>query len=105
MSDDAKTRQDTADGICMQCNSNFGYHRPDCPRHPKKGKNWSCPNCCGWNRWHTHGCPTKGYLTAATSKAGSDDAPDTQRAVPVIDMCCGGTCVRSLCQFHGPQKS
>lgn len=34
----------------------------------------------------------------------SDASPATERSADApSEMCCGGTCVRAVCKFHGPQ--
>lgn len=88
----------TTFGICLTCHASSGFHSALCPHKPKRGnKACSDPACSGWNGWHSPSCTTKGYQVAAAE-------PETKRAVPAVqepEMCCGGTCVRAVCMFHG----
>jgi hypothetical protein len=58
-----------------------------------------CHECEGLNGHHWNGCRTRGYFAVGPHSA----APDTQRAPSneSLEMCCGGTCVRALCPYHG----
>jgi hypothetical protein len=49
---------------------------------------------------HASYCTHKGYLTASAPAAPPPAAP---AASVLPEMCCGGTCVRAVCEYHGPK--
>lgn len=47
------------------------------------------------------------HKVRTTMRVHAAGAPDTQLSAdpaPPAEMCCGGTCVRAVCTFHGPQS-
>lgn len=69
-------------------------------------KRTKCHECWGLNGHHWNGCKTRGY--AAVGPHPNAPAPEEQSTVDptaLLEMCCGGTCVRAVCPYHGPSTA
>lgn len=65
-----------------------------------------CSECWGSNGNHYRHCATRGYSAVGPHP----DAPPVESAPSApapaeIEMCCGGTCVRAACAYHGPSTA
>jgi hypothetical protein len=85
---------------CTECFDDRYSHTPACSKYNrKKGHNVRCNGCKWWNGHHEPSCRTKGYLTASAPAAPVVVRGDISvNALP--EMCCGGTCVRAVCEYH-----
>jgi hypothetical protein len=86
-------------GDCVECIGCKGWHSTACSKYPCPGKaQKSCSRCNWWNGMHASYCTHKGYLTASAPAAPVVVRGDI-KILP--EMCCGGTCVRAVCEYHG----
>lgn len=61
-----------------------------------------CYECWGLNGRHWEGCATRGYSAVGPHPDAPKAEPSTPEADGPLEMCCGGTTVRAVCEFHKP---
>ncbi len=63
-----------------------------------------CPECHA-TTGHTSWCVSMGYTFVGPHP--DAPAPDTARVDTgaAVEMCCGGTCIRSECEYHDPRRN
>ncbi len=63
----------------------------------------ACHDCGAYDRNHYAWCKTKGYSSVGPHPNAPTAEPPTERAPSngdAAEMCCGGTCLRSQCDYH-----
>lgn len=64
-------------------------------------KQTKCHECRRLNGHHWPTCVTRGYAAIGPHPDAPPVEPSRPPAVTEQEMCCGGTCVRALCPYHG----
>lgn len=66
-------------------------------------KQTKCYECWGLNGQHWQSCQTRGYGAVGPHPDAPKVEPSAPKADGPLEMCCGGTTVRAVCEYHGHQ--